>query len=107
VVLEKMDSWLEELAKSRVALAELDKKRVVFDHYKDKVTGLQEDKRKNQLKGKVPDKSAEEKLARNTDKAKEVRSWSTRVRAPLWPHTAHSYSLLRPPLSPLLLCSAG
>jgi hypothetical protein len=68
VVIAPLDTWLGSLAEVRAAHAEFEKHRVVFDHYRDKVTSLQDSKRKQQLKGKVFDKGSEEKLLRNVEK---------------------------------------
>jgi hypothetical protein len=72
-VLAPCDEWIASIAELRTLLSDLDKARVVYDHYKLKLSGLQDEKRALQQKGKIPAKDFEEKLARNAEKLKEVR----------------------------------
>jgi len=46
-------------------------KRLVFDHYREKVESMRESKRKAQAKGQVSSKAEEERLARNEEKLVE------------------------------------
>ena len=80
-VLAPCDEWIASIAELRVLLADLDKARVVYDHYKLKLTGLQDEKRALQQKGKIPAKDFEEKLARNAEKLKEVRPYAAAYHA--------------------------
>ena len=73
MIIGPLDEWLQTFADVRLAVAECDKARVVFDHYREKVTAMAEERRKLQMKGKIADKAAEEKMTRNIDKLKEVR----------------------------------
>jgi len=72
VVLEPLDEWIATFSEVRTCTTEMESVRVSYDHYKDKLVALQEGKRAILLKGKVFDKSSEEKLERNALKLKEV-----------------------------------
>lgn len=72
VVLEPLDEWLASFKEVRASTTELQKARMGFDHYKDKLLSLEESKRAALLKGKVFDKASQEKLDRNVEKQKEV-----------------------------------
>lgn len=80
MVIGPLDAWLQTLVEVRAQHVEFDKQRVVYDHYRDKVSSLQDAKRKTQLKGKVFDKSSEEKLSRNMEKLKEAEGGYTDLR---------------------------
>lgn len=85
-VIAPIDEWAATFVDLRAALAELDKVRVVFDHYRQKFASMQEEKRAMQQKGKVADKAFDEKLARNAEKLKDVRvGGESRRRAPSRP----------------------
>ena len=73
-VVVPLQQWQDSLAEVRAEQSEYDKARVAFDHYRDKMGSLVEQKRQTQLKGKVVDKAADEKLARNLEKLKEAEA---------------------------------
>jgi len=77
VVLAPLDEWIGSFKEVRASTNELQAARLGFDHYKDKLLGLEEAKRAQLLKGKVFDKAAQEKLDRNVEKQKEVRGCSS------------------------------
>ena len=72
-VLQPMEEWVATFAEAKTGAVELDKLRVTFDHYREKLAALKKEKEAVILKGKVFDKASEEKLGRNADKLKEVR----------------------------------
>jgi hypothetical protein len=85
-VLQPMEEWVATFAEAKTGAVELDKLRVTFDHYREKLATLKKEKEAVILKGKVFDKGSEEKLARNADKLKEVRAGVRRPRAlGAWP----------------------
>ena len=73
-VIAPLDEWIATFPDLKRELGDLDKARVVFDHYRQKYAALLEEKRVTQAKGKVTDKAFEEKVARNAEKLKEVRA---------------------------------
>ena len=72
-VLQPLDEWVASFSDVRSGTVELEKVRVAYDHYKEKLAGIKRDKDATLLKGKVFDKASEEKLQRNVEKLKEVR----------------------------------
>lgn len=104
-VLQPMDEWVASFAEVKSGAVELDRVRVTYDHYKEKLAGLKKEKDAAILKGKVFDKGSEEKLARNADKLKEVRIFScgkARCLLPLSPspYRSHTFPTHPPHLTP-------
>ena len=81
-VLQPMDAWIASFAEAKAGAQDIEKCRVAYDHYKEKVASLKKEKDAALLKGKVFDKAGEEKLQRNTEKLKEVRRRRGAARAP-------------------------
>jgi len=71
LVIEPMVEWIAYLAEVRAEQSDFEKVRIAFDHYRDKMSTLVEQKRQLQIKGKVVDKSTDEKLTRNLEKLQQ------------------------------------
>jgi hypothetical protein len=71
LVIEPVVEWIAYLAEVRGEQSEFEKVRIAFDHYRDKMSTLVEQKRQMQIKGKVVDKATDEKLTRNLEKLQQ------------------------------------
>lgn len=71
LVIEPMVEWIAYLAEVRGEQSDFEKVRIAFDHYRDKMSTLVEQKRQMQIKGKVVDKATDEKLTRNLEKLQQ------------------------------------
>lgn len=73
IVLGKVSQWLGDLVNVRSLIADHAKHRLVYDHYKTKVEGLREERRKRTEKGKAEGAKNQAKLQRNEDKLGEAK----------------------------------
>jgi BAR domain len=67
-VLNLMEEWIDGLTTTKKELSDVETKRVTYDHYRSKMEGLQEAKRKSLLRGKATSKQEEERISRNQEK---------------------------------------